>query len=75
METEDGNPVSVPKVHFGYVDGISMTTIRGGPEHTSPITRNRASPGCSWLLSTKAENYFVPEPPELGRNGSSPCSK
>ena len=31
MEMQDGKPVPVPKVHFGYVDGISMTTIRGGP--------------------------------------------
>ncbi len=32
MEMVDGQPRPVAKVHFGYVDGISMTTIRGGPE-------------------------------------------
>ena len=32
MEMQEGQPVPVPKVHFGYVDGISMTTIRGGPD-------------------------------------------
>ena len=31
MEMQEGSPEPVFKVHFGYVDGISMTTIRGGP--------------------------------------------
>ncbi len=31
-EMVDGKPVFTSKVPFGYTDGISMTTIRGGPE-------------------------------------------
>ena len=69
MGIEDGQPVPVPKVHFGYVDGISMTTIRGGPERYRPDHQEPCEP---WLfvLMDEALNYFVPEPPELGRNGS-----
>ena len=32
MEMVDGKPTFTSKVPFGYTDGISMTTIRGGPE-------------------------------------------
>jgi deferrochelatase/peroxidase EfeB len=69
MELQNGNPVPVPKVHFGYVDGISMTTIRGGPERYKPDHQEPCEP---WLfvLLDEAENYFVPDPSELGRNGS-----
>jgi deferrochelatase/peroxidase EfeB len=69
MEIQEGTPVPVPKVHFGYVDGISMTTIRGGPERYKPDHQEPCEP---WLfaLLEEAENYFVPEPAELGRNGS-----
>ena len=35
MEMKDGKPVPTFKVHFGYTDGISMTTIRGGPRTIS----------------------------------------
>jgi len=31
MEMRNGELVPTTKVHFGYTDGISMTTIRGGP--------------------------------------------
>jgi deferrochelatase/peroxidase EfeB len=56
-------------VHFGYTDGISMTTIRGGPERYPPDHQQPCEP---WLfvLRDDAENYFVPEPRELGLNGS-----
>ena len=69
FEMQDGQSVPVPKVHFGYVDGISMTTIRGGPERYKPDHQEPCEP---WLfvLLDEAENYFVPEPSELGRNGS-----
>ena len=36
MEMQDGKPVPTSKVHFGYTDGISQTTIRGGPERYPP---------------------------------------
>jgi deferrochelatase/peroxidase EfeB len=69
MEMVDGKPVPTFKVHFGYTDGISMTTIRSGPEKYPPDHQQQCEP---WLfvLREEAENYFVPEPKELGRNGS-----
>jgi deferrochelatase/peroxidase EfeB len=68
-EMKDGKPVFTSKVPFGYTDGISMTTIRGGPERYSPDHQQPCEP---WLfvLLDEAENYFVPEPRELGLNGS-----
>jgi deferrochelatase/peroxidase EfeB len=69
MEMKDGQPVPTFKVHFGYTDGISMTTIRGGPERYPPDHQRPCEP---WLfvLLDEAENYIVPEPRELGLNGS-----
>ena len=32
MEMVDSKLVPTSKVPFGYTDGLSMTTIRGGPE-------------------------------------------
>jgi deferrochelatase/peroxidase EfeB len=66
---QDGKPVPTTKVHFGYTDGISMTTIRGGPER---YRRDHQQPCEPWLfvLLDEAENYVLPEPKELGRNGS-----
>jgi deferrochelatase/peroxidase EfeB len=74
METKDGKPVPTTKVHFGYTDGISMTTIRGGPERYPPDHQQPCEP---WLfvLRDEAENYFVPEPRDLGLNGSFACFK
>lgn len=70
LEMQDGKPVPVPKAHFGYTDGITMTpVIRGGPERTLPDPQQPCEP---WLfvLLDEAENYYVPDPPQLGRNGS-----
>src|SRR5471032_362965 len=69
MEIKDGEPVPTFKVHFGYTDGISMTTIRGGPERYPADHQQPCEP---WLfvLTDGAENYFVPEPREFGLNGS-----
>jgi deferrochelatase/peroxidase EfeB len=74
MQMVDGKPVPTTKVHFGYTDGISMTTIRGGPERYPPDHQQPCEP---WLfvLQDDAENYFVPEPRELGLNGSFACFK
>jgi deferrochelatase/peroxidase EfeB len=69
MEMRSGQLVPTFRVHFGYTDGISMTTIRGGPEKYPPDHQQPCEP---WLfvLRDDAENYFVPEPRELGLNGS-----
>jgi deferrochelatase/peroxidase EfeB len=69
MQIVDDKPVLTSKVPFGYTDGISMTTIRGGPER---YTQDHQEPCEPWLflLQDEAENYFVPEPRELGLNGS-----
>jgi deferrochelatase/peroxidase EfeB len=74
MEMQDGKPVPTTRVHFGYTDGISMTTLRGGPEHYPPDHQQPCEP---WLfvLREEAENYYVPEPRELGLNGSFACFK
>jgi deferrochelatase/peroxidase EfeB len=73
-EMVDGKPVFTSKVPFGYTDGLSMTTIRGGPERYTP---DRQQPCEPWLfvLRDEAENYFVPEPRALGLNGSFACFK
>jgi deferrochelatase/peroxidase EfeB len=69
MEMQDGKPVPTAKVHFGYTDGISQPTVRGGPERYKPDHQKPCEP---WLfvMLDEAENYFVPEPRELGLNGS-----
>jgi deferrochelatase/peroxidase EfeB len=69
IEIKDGKASPCSKVPFGYTDGISMTTIRGGPERYTPDHQQPCEP---WLfvLRDDAENYFVPEPRELGLNSS-----
>jgi deferrochelatase/peroxidase EfeB len=68
-EMVDGKAAFCSKVPFGYTDGITMTTIRGGPERYTPDHQQPCEP---WLfvLRDDAENYFVPAPRELGLNGS-----
>jgi deferrochelatase/peroxidase EfeB len=69
MEMRNGEAVPTSKVHFGYTDGISQTTIHSGPEYYPPDHQKACEP---WLfvLLDDAENYFVPEPRALGLNGS-----
>ncbi|HEY2119490.1 MAG TPA: hypothetical protein VGH37_09930 [Candidatus Acidoferrum sp.] len=69
IEIQNGQPTPTARVHFGYTDGISMTTIRGGPEKYHPDHQQPCEP---WLfvLQDDAENYLLPEPRELGLNGS-----
>ena len=64
MEAQDGEPVPTSKVHFGYTDGITYPTIRGGPEEYRPDHQRPCEP---WLfvLREDAENYVVPEPRQL----------
>lgn len=68
-EMVNGIPVPVSKVHFGYVDGIADPTIREGPEGNMPDHQEPCEP---WLfvLLDEAKSYYVPDPTELGRNGS-----
>ena len=69
MEMHDGQLVPTAKIHFGYTDGISTPTIRGGPEQYHPDGQRPCEP---WLfvLREDAVNYVVPEPRQLGLNGS-----
>ena len=69
MDMQNGQPVPTAKVHFGYTDGISTPTIRGGPEQYRPDHQRPCEP---WLfvLREDAESYLVPEPRQLGENGS-----
>ena len=69
IEKVNGLPVPVSKVHFGYVDGIADPTIKGGPEGNMPDHQQPCEPSLFVLLD-KAQDYYVPDPPELGRNGS-----
>jgi deferrochelatase/peroxidase EfeB len=69
IEMIDGKPTPCAKVPFGYTDGLSMTTIRGGPEKY-PADHQQACEPWLFVLQDEAENYFVPEPKELGLNGS-----
>lgn len=47
MEMRSGRPVPTAKVHFGYTDGISTFTIRGGPEQYLPDRQQPWSHGFS----------------------------
>ena len=69
MEMQNGQSVPSSKVHFGYTDGITFSTIRGGPEEYRPDHQQPCEP---WLfvLREDAESYVVPEPRQLGLNGS-----
>ena len=69
LEMQDGQPVPTSKIHFGYTDGITMPSIRGGPEEYRPDHQQPCEP---WLfvLREDAENYDLPEPRELGLNGT-----
>ena len=70
FDMQNGNPVPVPVVHFGYMDGITSTPrIKGGPE---PVTPDHQKPCDPWLfiLGDDAENYQLPKPAELWKNGS-----
>jgi Dyp-type peroxidase family len=69
MEMQNGQPVFTSKVHFGYTDGLSTPTIRGGPEQY-PLDHQRPCEPWLFVLREEAENYDVPEPRELGLNGS-----
>ena len=69
MEMQDGQPVPTSKIHFGYTDGITMPTIRGGPEQYRPDHQRPCEPSL-FVLRDDAVNYDVPEPHELGLNGS-----
>ncbi len=68
-DTVDGKPGFTHKVPFGYTDGVSVTTIRGGPERY-PVDHQQPCEPWLFVLQDEAENYFVPEPRELGLNGS-----
>ena len=69
MEMQDGQPVPTSKVHFGYTDGISSPTIRGGPEGY-PLDHQQPCEPWLFVLREDAVNYVVPEPRQLGLNGS-----
>jgi hypothetical protein len=44
MEMQNGQSVFTAKLHFGYTDGISVTTIRGGPEKYHPDHQQPCEP-------------------------------
>lgn len=66
---EHGEPRYVRKAHFGYTDAITEPTITGCPD-PYPAGRQQACDPWLFVLLDEAPNYYVPDPPELGRNGS-----
>ena len=50
-EVKDGKRQFTCRVHFGYTDGISQTTIRGGPERYAPDGQQPCEP---WLFVLRA---------------------
>ena len=69
VEIVDGKPTPCAKVPFGYTDGISMTTIRGGPERYTP-DHQRPCEDLGFLFCETTLEVLVLEPRELGLNGS-----
>ena len=66
---QDGQPVPTAKVHFGYTDGIRRPPSAAARRPIRPITNSPANRGSSSCGKTPT-NYVVPEPRELGLNGS-----
>ena len=65
----DGDALPDGKVHFGYRDGISQPTIEGGPPR--PADRQDTVPSHHFVLQDDEDAaYYLPQPTELGRNGS-----
>ncbi|MGH3932831.1 MAG: Dyp-type peroxidase [Pseudonocardiaceae bacterium] len=73
MGRHDGAWLPANTAHFGYVDGLSQPTIEGVPPAGLPDSLPRAPVG-EFLLGYPSQHvdfsYPVPEPPELGTNGS-----
>ncbi len=69
----DGHALPTNLAHFGYRDGLSQPTIQGVPLAGLPDHLPRAPLG-EFLLGHPSQHthytYPVPEPRELGRNGS-----
>ncbi|MGH3783736.1 MAG: Dyp-type peroxidase [Pseudonocardiaceae bacterium] len=69
----DGASLSGDAAHFGYRDGLSQPTIDGVPPAGLPDHLPRAPVG-EFLLGYPSQfdqfSYPVPDPPELGINGS-----
>ena len=69
----DGYELPDGKVHFGYQDGISQPNIDGAPGR-KVTDMQPTSPTGAFLLGYPSQfvdfTYPVPQPVELGRNGS-----
>jgi len=66
----DGNPSDM--IHFGYQDGISQPRVKGFPAKEGiPCDGQPIIPAHQFVLMDKPDApYMVPEPLELGKNGS-----
>ena len=74
MEMVDGKPVPTSKVHFGYTDGISQTTIRGGPERY-PRDHQIACEPWLFVLSTTQKTILCRSLTNWALTAVSPCSR
>ena len=58
MEMQNGQPVPTSKIHFGYTDGITTPTIRGGPEEYRPDHQEPCEPGFSCCGKTPRTTWY-----------------
>jgi Dyp-type peroxidase family len=65
----DGDTLPENRVHFNYRDGISQPTIEGGPAR-APDRQPAVPPYHFVLQDDDRSSYYLPQPVELGRNGS-----
>lgn len=66
----DGKPSDM--IHFGYRDGIAQPRVDGFPANKSILCDGQPIIPAHELvlLNTKGATYLLPEPHELGKNGS-----
>ena len=73
LSSHDGGSLPGDVAHFGYRDGFAQPTVDGGLPPLLPDVLPRAPSG-EFLLGYESQykdfTYPVPEPGELGRNGS-----
>lgn len=67
----DGAQLPDKKVHFGYKDGISQPSIEGVPTTEQLPDKQSVIPAYQFvLMDDPNSSYDVPNPPQLGLNGS-----
>jgi Dyp-type peroxidase family len=70
LPDENGQPSDT--VHFGYNDGISQPIVEGFPTKRGLAESGNFQPitPAHYFILLNSGNYKIPEPPDLGLNGS-----